>query len=191
MRKIIVTEFMTVDGVIEDPGGSENFEHGGWTQPYGSEEIEKFKLEELSSSDALLLGKTTYEGFAKVWPSLNDNAGFAARMNQYPKYVISETLDVVTWNNSHVLKDSVAIDEIKKIKQSEGKNILVYGSGEMVRSLMPLSLIDEFRLLVYPLVLGSGKSLFGDHIYARLNFVECKNFPKGVTLLRYDLNLKE
>ena len=189
MRKIIVTEFVSLDGVMEDPGGAEKFVHGGWTMPYWSDEIGKFKLDELFSSDALLLGRVTYEGFAAAWPSRTDEAGFAQRMNSLPKYVVSTSLDKVEWNNSHLIKGNVA-KEVSKLKQQPGKEIMVAGSNTLVLTLMQHDLIDEYRLLLYPVVLGSGKRLFRDNNKETLKLVETKMFNSGVVLLRYQPNRK-
>ena len=158
MRNVVVSMFVSLDGVIEDPGGAEGFAHGGWTIPYWNEEIGKIKLDELFASDALLLGRVTYQGFAAVWPSQNDAAGFADRMNSLPKYVVSTTLQELEWNNSKLIKGNVA-EEVSKLKQQPGQDILIAGSGLLVNSLMQDGLIDEYRLLVYPVVLGSGKRL--------------------------------
>jgi dihydrofolate reductase len=124
MRRIFVTEFVSLDGVMEDPGGAEKFVHGGWTMPYWSDEIGKFKLDELFASDALLLGRVTYQGFAAAWPSRTDEAGFAQRMNNLPKYVVSTTLDKAEWNNSHLIKANIA-KEVSKLKQQHGQDIMV------------------------------------------------------------------
>jgi len=184
MRKIFVTEFVSLDGVMEDPGGAEKFVHGGWTMPYWSDEIGKFKFDELLASDALLLGRVTYQGFAAAWPSRTDESGFAQRMNSLPKYVVSTTLDKAEWNNSHLIKRDIA-KEVSRLRQQPGQDIMVAGSNRLVHTLMQHDLIDEYRLLVYPVVLGSGKRLFGDANKAALKLVETKMFSSGVVLLRY------
>ncbi|VVB89050.1 Uncharacterised protein [uncultured archaeon] len=184
MRKVIVSEFVTLDGVMEDPGGAEKFKHGGWTMPYWNEEIAKFKFDELFASDALLLGRVTYQGFAAAWPSRADEEGFADRMNSLPKYVVSTTLKEVEWNNSRLIKGNIA-EEVSKLKQQPGQDILIAGSGELVNSLMQHDLIDEYRLLVYPVVLGSGKRLFKEGTNKTLRFVETKTFSSGVVLLSF------
>ena len=184
MRKVIVSEFVTLDGVMEDPGGAEKFEHGGWTMPYWSEEIGKVKFDELFASDALLLGRVTYQGFAAAWPSMTDEAGFADRMNSLPKYVVSKTLEEVKWNNSRLIQGNVA-EEVAKLKQQPGQDILIAGSGKLVQTLMQHDLIDDYRLLVYPVVLGSGKRLFQDGSKTTLRLVETKAFRSGVVLLHY------
>jgi dihydrofolate reductase len=190
MRKIFVTEFVSLDGVMEDPGGAEKFVHGGWTMPYWSDEICKFKFDELLASDALLLGRVTYQGFAAAWPSRTDEAGFAQRMNSLPKYVVSTTLDKAEWNNSHLVKGNIA-KEVSKLKQQPGQDIMVAGSNRLVHSLMQHDLVDEYRLLVYPVVLGSGKRLFGEADKATLRLVETRMFSSGVVLLRYQPNSKQ
>ncbi len=184
MRNLVVSEFVSLDGVMEDPGGAEKFEHGGWTMPYWNEEIGKFKRDELFASDALLLGRVTYQGFAAAWPSRTDPQGFAERMNNLPKYVVSTKLKKVEWNNSRLIKGNV-VKEVSKLKQSPGKNILVAGSAQLVHTLMEHGLIDEYRLLVYPVILGSGKRLFRDGRNATLKLVETKAFGSGVVGLFY------
>jgi dihydrofolate reductase len=162
MRKIIVSEFVTLDGVMEDPGGSEGFERGGWAFQFErGPEGDKFKLDELFASDALLLGRVTYQGFAAAWPSRKDEAGFADRMNNLPKYVVSTTLEQAEWNNSRLIKGNV-VEEVSKLKAMPGGDILVAGSGQLVRALMEHDLVDEYRLMVFPVILGSGKRLFED-----------------------------
>ncbi len=159
MRKVIVSEYVTLDGVMEDPGGGEKSEHGGWSFQFWNEEAAKYKFDELFASDALLLGRVTYQGFAKAWPSMTDEHGFADRMNGLPKFVVSTTLEEVEWNNSRLIKGNIA-EEVYKLKQQPGQDILVAGSGELVHTLMQHDLIDEYRIMVHPVVLGSGKRLF-------------------------------
>jgi len=184
MRKVVVTEYVSLDGVIEDPGGAEKFEHGGWTIPYSDEEIAKFQYDQLFASDALLLGRVTYEEFAAAWPNMTQEGGdFAIRMNSLPKFVATTTLDQLEWNATP-LKGDIA-EEVAKLKQQPGQDLLIYGSGELVRTLMQHNLIDQYNLLVYPVVLGSGKRLFGDASNAALKLVEAKTFSSGVVLLTY------
>jgi dihydrofolate reductase len=185
MRKVVVVEYVTLDGVMEDPGGAEKFEYGGWTMAYWDDEIAKIQFDSLFASEALLLGRVTYQGFAAAWPKMKDDAGFADRMNGLPKYVASTTLEEVTWNNSRLIKGNVA-EEIAKLKQEDGQNILIYGSGKLVRSLQQEGLVDEYRLLVYPVVLGSGKRLFEGVSKTKLSLVETKKTPSGVMLLDYE-----
>jgi len=184
MRKVVVSEFVSLDGVMEDPGGAEKFEHGGWTMSYWGEAIGKVKFDELFASDALLLGRVTYQGFAAAWPGRTDEAGFADRMNSLPKYVVSTTLEEVPWTNSQLVKGNI-VKEISKLKQQPGQDILIAGSGALVQTLMQHDLIDAYRLLVYPVVLGSGKRLFRDGSKATLRLVETRTFPSGVVLLEY------
>ena len=191
MRKLVVSEFVSVDGVIEDPGGAEKSAHGGWTMPYWSDEIGKFKLDELFASDALLLGRVTYQGFAAAWPAMTDEAGFADRMNNLPKFVASTTLHELEWNNSHLLNGNVA-EEVSKLKDQPGQDILVSGSRALAQMLMQHHLVDEYHLLIYPVVLGSGKRLFGDSSdMTALRLAETTAFSSGVVLLTYSLDKKE
>lgn len=185
MRKIVVSEFVTLDNVMEDPGGAEKFKYGGWTMPYWNDAMGKMKLDELFASDALLLGRVTYHSFAKAWPSMKDEQGFADRMNGIPKFVVSTTLEKAEWNNSKLIKGNV-IEEVSKLKQQPGKDVLVAGSATLVHTLMQHNLIDEYRLLVYPVVLGGGKGLFsGDTGMKVLRLLETKTLGSGVILLRY------
>ena len=186
MRKIVVTEFISLDGVIEDPGGSEkkNFEHEGWTWEFHNEEIEQFKQNELESADALLLGRVTYEAFAAVWPTMQDTGDFGERFNNYPKHVVSSSLKTAEWNNSHIINGNIA-EKVGRVKQEAGKDILVFGSAKLAQTLMAHTLVDEYRLLVYPIVLGSGKRLFTDTPKTALKLVESKSFASGVVLLKY------
>jgi len=184
MRKVVVSEYVSLDGVMEDPGGAEKFEHGGWTRPYWSDEMGKAKFDELFASDTLLLGRVTYQGFAKAWPTMKDEAGFADRMNSIPKYVVSTTLKEVEWNNARLIKGNI-VEEISKLKQQPGQDILIAGSGVLVQTLMQHDLVDDYRLLVYPVVLGSGKRLFQNGGKTTLKLVETRAFPSGVVLLHY------
>jgi len=160
MSKLVVSQFITVDGVIEDPGGSEGFERGGWAFQFErGPEGDKFKLDELLASDVLLLGRVTYEGFAAAWPSRTGD--FAEKFNTMRKYVVSTTLDEPGWNNSTVIRANVA-EEVAKLKDEPGGDILVNGSVQLVRTLLDHDLVDELRLMVFPVVLGAGKRLFGD-----------------------------
>jgi dihydrofolate reductase len=187
MSNIVVSQFVTVDGAFEDPGGSEGFERGGWAFQFErGPEGDQFKLDEVMTSEALLLGRVTYEGFAAAWPSRTGE--FADKFNEMPKYVVSSTLDSPEWNNSTVINGDVA-SEVAKLKQSgEGEgDILVNGSAQLVRTLMEHDLVDEYRLMVFPLVLGSGKRLFEDPGEAKaLRLVDSKPVgPDGVVILTY------
>ena len=160
MGRIVVTEFVSLDGVMEDPGGSENFEHGGWSFEFKrGDEGDKFKLDETFGSDALLLGRVTYEGFAEAWPSREGE--FADRFNEMPKYVVSSTPRDPDWNNSTVLAGDV-VQQVSKLKQELDGEIVVAGSIQLVRTLLENDLVDELRLMVYPVVLGAGERLFGE-----------------------------
>ncbi len=185
MSKIVVSQFVTLDGVFEDPGGSESHEHGGWAlQIERGPEGDTFKLDEVMSSDALLLGRVTYEGFAAAWPSREGE--FADKFNTMPKYVVSTTLGEPTWNNTTVIADDVA-GEVAKLKAQEGGNILVNGSGQLVKTLMDHDLVDEYRLMVFPVVLGSGRRAFADGVgMKKLRLVEATPVgPEGVVILIY------
>ena len=174
MRKLVVTEFLSLDGVMEAPM---------WTFKYWNDEIANFKGEESNSSDALLLGRVTYEGFAQAWPNSKDEG--ADYFNNVRKYVVSTTLDKADWNNSVIIKGDV-VEEIRKLKQQEGQNITVHGSGNLIQTLMKHDLIDEYRLLVYPLVLGKGQRLFEDENPVNLKLVDSKVVSSGVLALVYE-----
>jgi len=185
MGRIVVTEFVSLDGVMEDPGGSENFKHGGWSFEISrGDEGDKFKLDEAFSSEALLLGRVTYEGFAAAWPSREGD--FADKFNTMPKYVLSSTLEAPEWNNSTVLKGNLA-EEVAKLKQDHDGDIVVHGSARLVQALIDQGLVDELRLMVYPVVLGSGKRLFGETgDKKRLRLVDSKVIGDGVAILIYE-----
>jgi dihydrofolate reductase len=184
--KIVVTEFVSLDGVVEAPGGGESFKHGGWSFEINrGEEGDKFKLDETMSSEALLLGRITYEGFAAAWPSRSDEFGFADKFNSMPKYVISSTLDDPEWSNTTVLKGDV-VDEVTKLKQEQDGDIVVHGSPQLVQTLIENDLVDEYRLMVFPVVLGSGKRLFGETTDKKsLRLVDSKVVGDGVSILVY------
>jgi dihydrofolate reductase len=184
MGRIVVTEFVSLDGVMEDPGGAENFAHGGWSFKISrGDEGDKFKLDETFASDALLLGRVTYEGFAEAWPSREGE--FADKFNSMPKYVVSSTLDQPEWNNTTVLKGDV-VKEVGKLRQDQDGDIVVHGSAKLVQTLIDHDLVDELRLMVYPVVLGSGKRLFGDTSDQKpLRLVDSKVVGDGVAILIY------
>ncbi|SRR5258708_968579 len=194
MRKLIVTEFMSLDGVFQAPGpDGSGFKYEGWTFAYNSEEFGKFKYDELQQTDMLLLGRVTYEGFAKAWPSQKDPAGFADKFNSMPKYVVSKTLKKAEWNNSHIINGNV-VEEIKKLKQSdplsqsssEAKgDIVVHGSGTLARFLIEQGLVDGLTIMLYPVVLGTGKRLFQDITKTNLKLIETTPFKTGVVVLKY------
>jgi len=182
--RIVVTEFVSLDGVMEDPGGAENFRHGGWSFEIGrGDEGDKFKLDEVFSSEALLLGRVTYEGFAEAWPSREGE--FADKFNTMPKYVVSSTLEQPEWNNSTVLKGDVA-EEVAKLRREHDGDIVVHGSARLVQTLLERDLVDELRLMVYPLVLGSGRRLFAETSDKKpLRLVDSKVVGDGVAILIY------
>lgn len=184
MKKIVVSEFVSLDGVMEDPGGASDFEFGGWTAPYWNEDVAKFKFDELFACDALLLGRVTYEGFAAAWPSMKDEGGFADRMNSIPKYVVSSRLKSAEWNNSKVIKDNF-VEELARLKQEPGGDILVAGSASLSKALLHHNLVDEIRLAVYPVVLGAGIRLFGEGDHTSLELMDQKPTSSGVVLLTY------
>jgi len=180
VSRIVVSQFVTLDGVFEDPGGSEGIDRGGWAFRYErGEEGDRFKLDEVMAADGLLLGRVTYEGFAAAWPSRTDELGFADKFNTMPKYVVSSTLTDPEWNNTRV----VTLDELPGL---EGE-LLVNGSGQLVQALLERGLVDELRLMVFPAVLGNGRRLFGE-TDAELPFRLVKSQPvggDGVTILIY------
>ncbi|ABY35662.1 bifunctional deaminase-reductase domain protein [Chloroflexus aurantiacus J-10-fl] len=177
MRKIVVSMFMTLDGVMEAPNQ--------WSFQFGSAEQQKYKYDELFACDALLLGRITYEGFAAAWPNMSGTGDYGVRMNSIPKYVVSTTLQEATWNNSIIIRSNV-YDELSRLKQQTGLDILIFGSGTLVNSLMQYDLIDEYRLMVFPVVVGSGKRLFQDRSEKKsLKLIETKTFSSGVVVLSY------
>lgn len=185
MRKVVVTEFITLDGVFEDPGGSEQTGHGGWSFKFWSDESAKYKYDELAAADAMLLGRVTYEGFAAAWPEMTDEAGFADRMNGLPKYVASRTLAKLEWQNSHLIEGDV-IEAVSALRQQDGQNILVHGSGDLANTLLRHDLVDELRFLVSPIVLGSGRRFFEDGSPPKvMELAEAVMFGSGVLALTY------
>jgi dihydrofolate reductase len=185
MGRIVVTEFVSLDGVIEDPGGSEDFKYGGWTfEIERGEEGDGFKLDEALNADALLLGRKTYEGFAAAWPSREGE--FADKFNSMPKYVVSSTLKDPDWTNSTVLDGDLA-EEVSKLRQDVGGEIVVHGSAQLVQALIEHGLVDELRLMVFPVVLGAGKRLFGETSdKRRLRLTDSKTVGDGVEILTYE-----
>ncbi len=174
MRNIVVTVFLSLDGVMENPA---------WTFPYWNDEIATFKGEETSANEDLLLGRVTYQGFAGAWPQSTDEG--AAYFNSARKYVVSTTLDRVEWNNSTLIKGNI-VDELTNLKQQDGQDLVVHGSATLVRTLMHHKLVDRYRLLVYPVVLGHGKRLFQEGTTATLKLVETRSFSSGVVALIYE-----
>ncbi|HTZ85145.1 MAG TPA: dihydrofolate reductase family protein [Solirubrobacteraceae bacterium] len=185
MGRIIVSEFVSLDGVMEAPGGGESYEHQGWTfEVDRGADGDEFKLKETVDSQALLLGRRTYEGFAAAWPSMEGE--FAEKFNGMPKYVVSSTLKDPSWNNTTVLGGELG-EEVVALKQSLEGNIVVHGSAQLVQGLLERELIDELRLMVFPVVLGSGKRLFGESEEKRaLALTNSKAVGEGVAVLTYE-----
>jgi dihydrofolate reductase len=188
MGKLVVTEFVSVDGVFQDPGGVGEIDRGGWSfKAERGEDFDQFKTEELMAAEVQLLGRTTYEGFAKAWPSMEEVEGeFAVKMNSMPKYVVSTTLENAEWNNSTIIRDNVA-DEVKKLKEETEGDILVAGSGELVQTLLGEGLVDELRLMIFPIIVGQGKHLFGEQRdMSELKLTRSKAIgPDGINVLTY------
>ena len=184
MAQIIVTEFVSLDGVMEDPGGAESFKHGGWTFEISrGEEGDSFKLDETLASDALLLGRVTYEGFAAAWPSREGE--FADKFNSMPKYVVSSTLTAPEWNNTTVL-DGDVVERVSRLRRELDGNVVVHGSGQLVQTLLEHDLVDELRLMVFPVLLGSGKRLFAQTTEKKpLSLAESRTVGDGVAILVY------
>jgi dihydrofolate reductase len=178
MRKVVVTEFVSLDGVMEEPR---------WTFKYWNDEIAKFKGEESSASDALLLGRVTYQGFAAAWPQ--SKAEGADYFNSVRKYVVSTTLDKAEWNNSTLIKDDV-VEAITNLKEQDGQDIAVHGSATLVQALIQHDLVDRYRLLVYPVVVGKGKRLFKEGTTVTLKLLESQSFSSGVVAVVYEPDRK-
>jgi dihydrofolate reductase len=181
--RIVVSEFVSLDGIAEAPGPGEDYEHAGWTFRWHNQEIEEDKKKELFAADALLLGSVTYEAFAAAWPSMTDEDGFADRMNSIPKYVVSSTVDNLEWNNSQLLTGD-AVDAVSELKGQPGRDLLVGGSLSLVRDLARHALVDLYRFAVYPVALGTGKRVFdGDRV--DLELVGERPTSTGVVLAEY------
>lgn len=181
MGQIIVSMYLSLDGVMEEPA---------WTAPYFNEEVAKFQSNLLFESEALLLGRVTYQGFAAAWPSMTDEEGFADKMNSIPKFVASTTLEKTEWN-ANLIKDNV-IEEISKLKEQPGQNLLIYGSGDLTQTLMQHDLIDEYHFIVNPVIVGSGKRLFKDQGNTKaLKLIETRTTSSGVVILSYQPEKKE
>jgi dihydrofolate reductase len=188
MGKVVVTEFIALDGVIQAPGGGEEYEHAGWSFKFNrGDDGDKFKDDELKAADAQLLGRVTYQGFAQAWPTMSGDP-FSEKMNSMPKYVVSSTLSDAdaTWTNSTVIRDDV-VNQIKRLKDKVAGDVLVAGSAKLVQFLAAHDLVDEYRLMVFPVVLGSGKRLFADGTaHTVLRLVDTKPVgPDGVLILTY------
>jgi len=175
--RLVATEYLSLDGIFEEPGR--------WSFPFFNDEAAKFKWDELQASDALLLGRKTYEGFAAAWPSMTDTGEFGEKMNSMPKYVVSSTLDKVEWTGSKLVKGD-AVAEVRKLKEEPGHDLLLSGSGQLFQALMQENVIDLYRFMVYPLVLGQGRRLFTDAVDKRaLELSESKTFGSGIIILEY------
>jgi len=188
IMKVVVSEFVSLDGVMEDPGGAEGYKHGGWSFKFKrGPEGDKYKVDELAAADALLLGRVTYQGFAKAWPTIKDPDGFADRMNSIRKYAVSTTLkdSDATWSNTTIIRGDMAA-EVAKLKARPGGNLLVFGSAQLAQSLAQHGLVDDYRLMVYPVVLGEGKRLFCNAgAMASLELVDAKPAGDGIVMLTY------
>lgn len=184
MGRIVVTEFVSLDGVMEDPGGSEDFRHGGWSFQFSrGEEGDRFKLDEAMEADALLLGRVTYEGFAEAWPSRDGE--FADKFNGMPKYVVSSTLEEAGWSNSTIL-DGDLVEEVSRLRSETPGDIVVHGSAQLAQALIEGDLVDELRLMVFPVVLGGGRRLFGETSeMKKLRLSGSMTVGDGVSILTY------
>jgi dihydrofolate reductase len=179
VRRLIVSEFVSLDGVVENPS---------WTFQFGSEDRDRFKFDELAAADALLLGRVTYEGFAAAWPQMEAQTGeYGAWMNGYPKHVVSTTLEEpLEWKNSSLIEGDIA-EKVSELKQQQGDDILIFGSGDLVNALMPHDLIDEYRLMIFPVIVGSGKRLFNDDGETKsLRLTGTTTFDSGAVVLTYE-----
>ena len=185
MGKIVITEFVSLDGVMEDPGGAEDFEYGGWSfEIERGDEGNKFKLDETMASDALLLGRTTYEGFADAWPKRDGE--FADKFNNMPKYVVSSTLKDPEWTNTTVIDPGDLSGAVERIRSENDGDVVVHGSAQLSQALLDQDLVDEVRLMVFPVVLGKGKRFFGETSAKKpLELAESKTVGDGVAILVY------
>ncbi len=182
MRRIVAAEYLSLDGVMEDPGPAGEYEHRGWTVPYWNDEVSKWQTDQLFTSDALLLGRVTYDEFLASWP-LRSGDPFTDRMNSLPKFVASTTLQEPLEWNSTLLEGEVG-DAVAKLKDQPGEDILIYGSSALVNTLLAHKLIDEYRFMIYPLVLGTGKRFFRDgNDKSTLELMRAETSSTGVTML--------
>jgi dihydrofolate reductase len=190
MRSVVAAQYVTIDGVMQDPGGVGEIEHGGWSSPYFNDELAEYQSDQLFASDALLLGRKTFEGFAAAWPSMEEAEGeFAVRMNTMPKYVASETLEgPLPWNGT-LLEGDVA-EAVASLKEQPGEDILIYGSADLANSLRAHDLIDRYRLMVFPVMVGPGKRLFnGDGAGLKaFKLAAAVTTGTGVALLTYEID---
>jgi len=184
MGRIVVTEFVSLDGVIQAPGGGEDYRHAGWTFEIDrGEEGDKFKVEETMSSSALLLGRTTYEGFAAAWPTMKGD--FADKFNTMPKYVVSSTLENPEWTNTTVVGADVPA-AVARLRDEVDGDVVVHGSAQLVQALLEHDLVDELRLMVFPVVLGTGKRLWGETSDKKpMKLADTKTVGDGIAILTY------
>jgi dihydrofolate reductase len=184
MGRIVVTEFISLDGVIEDPGGAEDFKYGGWSFAFSrGDEGDKFKIDEARASEALLLGRVTFDGFADAWPKRDGE--FAEKFNTMPKYVVGAQASATRWTNTTVLEGE-PVDAVRRIRDAHEGDIVVHGSGQLVQTLLEHDLVDELRLMVFPVVLGDGKRLFGETSDKKtLRLVDSRVVGDGVAILTY------
>src|SRR4051812_28691252 len=185
MGRIVITEFVSLDGVMEDPGGAEDFKHGGWSFEISrGDEGDQFKLDETMGSEALLLGRRTYEGFASAWPQREGE--FADKFNDMPKYVVSSTLGDPEWSNTTVLSGDDLADEVSKLREQHDGDVVVHGSAQLAQALIENDLVDELRLMVFPVLLGGGKRLFGETSDKKpLKLTDSKTVGDGVEIQVY------
>src|SRR6266487_30527 len=185
MGRLVVTEYISVDGVVEAPSGNEQFERTGWTDDFSrGADGDQFKVDETMAADAQLLGRVTYETFAAAWPQFEGE--FADKFNSMPKYVVSSTLRDPEWNNTTVLEGDL-VDEVTKLKQRYERDVILHGSPQLVQALIEHDLVDALHLLVYPVIVGAGKRLFdGTSETKRLRLAETRTFGDGVHLLVYE-----
>jgi dihydrofolate reductase len=185
MGRIVVTEFVSLDGVMEAPGGGEEYRHAGWTfQIARGDEGDRFKLDETLEAEALLLGRTTYEGFAAAWPQREGE--FADKLNGMPKYVVSSTLKDPEWNNTTVLSGDL-VEEIARLREQSGGDVVVHGSAQLAQALLEHDLVDELRLMVFPVVLGTGKRLFGATSDKKpMKLTSSRTVGDGVAIMIYE-----
>lgn len=174
--RLVATEYLTLDGIFEEPGH--------WSSPFFDEDAQQFKFAELRASDAQLLGRKTYEGFAKAWPTMPGTGEFGEKMNSMPKYVVSSTLHSLEWSGSVLIKGDVA-EEVRKLKAQQGNDLLLAGSGQLFNAMMKENLIDLYRFMVHPLALGKGKRLFTDDVKRNLELTDTRRFSKGIVVLEY------
>src|SRR5262249_52212564 len=184
MGRIVVTEFISLDGVVEAAGGGEGYKHDGWTFEFDrGDDGNRFKLDELVEAEAQLLGRRTYEGFAAAWPNRTDEAGFAEKMNSMPKYVVSTTLESADWENTTILR---SLDNVAEAKNDVGGVMLVAGSAQLVQGMLERDLVDELRLMVFPVVLGTGKRLWGETSDKKpFQLADSKTVGEGIAILTF------